>query len=546
MVKRKQTSDLRTGTINMSVHKYSSIPLLKSTASLHWGYDNVQPFFPPVEKLFKTEELESVTEYGIHFDNELVSVVSPTEIRTTTGETVEVHRKSTMILSPFNCMQNKYSSLILPTTQEQSQSTTEKVQSFNNAAYVGALISSVFSNTGFPNFPIVYGVLSGLSKVHKIDISDDYEELCERPWFSNSIGKHFDIELDNDTESPSVFKHTRTAKHRLELGDDIVLEDVTELEPTEQIPDIAPAELKHMFSENDGIDDNTSDSSSVSTSYLFSTHSCDCSELEMEDDEDDEDTDTPFAWAKFTNVPVQVTIMQKCEGTLYTLFTQFPDPTKHIAWISQVMFTLAYAQRNFSFIHNDLHGNNIMYVKTDLEHINYNCGGILYRVPTFGYIMKLIDFERSIISVKLNGMKEPKHFMSDHFSIDEEAGGQYNCEPFYNSKYPVVKPNPSFDLVRLATSMFWDIFPEGPDHAEYKEQYVFKLFMKWLTLPDNSSILFGKTNIKHDRYHGFNLYKAITRHCKDTAVPRKEVLELKVLYEVPTVPSGEYVHAIDF
>jgi hypothetical protein len=187
-----------------------------------------------------------------------------------------------------------------------------------------------------------------------------------------------------------------------------------------------------------------------------------------------------------------------------------------------------------------------MYIKTDLEYINYNCGGTIYRIPTYGYLMKLIDFERSVLSVKLNGMKEPKIFMSDHFSQEEEAGGQYNCEPFYNSKFPTVKPNPSFDLVRLATSMFWDIFPEGPDHADYKEQPLFNLFIKWLTLPDKTSILFGTTNVKHDRYHGFNLYKAIARHCKDTAVPRKEILELKKLYEVTSVPQGEKVHAIDF
>jgi len=75
-----------------------------------------------------------------------------------------------------------------------------------------------------------------------------------------------------------------------------------------------------------------------------------------------------------------------------------------------------------------------------------------YRVPTYGYLIKIIDFERGIGMVKLTGMKEPKLFMSDHFSIDEEAGGQYNFEQWYVSKYPVIKPNPSFDLVRLATS----------------------------------------------------------------------------------------------
>jgi hypothetical protein len=543
MVKRKQTSDLRTGSLNMSVHKYPSIPLLKSTSALHWGYENVQPFFPPVEKLFKTTDLENVSEYGIHFDNEIASVVSPSEIRTSTGETIQVHRKSTMILSPFNWMQNEYSNLILPTTQEQAKITVEKIQSSNNAAYVGALISAVFSKSGFPNFPKVYGLLCGISKSHKIDISDDYEELCERSWFSGNIGKLFEIELNSDAETPSVFKHTRTAKHRLELGEDIVLDDVKEVSGAD-VSDTLPAEMKRMFHEEEEEADDMSDCSSVSTSYLFAAHSCDCSEY-SDDDEAEEDEES-FAWAKFTDVPVQVTIMEKCEGTLYQLFIQYPEPDKQLAWISQVMFTLAYAQRNFSFIHNDLHGNNIMYVKTDLEHINYNCGGTIFRIPTYGFIMKMIDFERSFISVKLNGMKEPKMFTSDHFAEEEEAGGQYNCEPFYNSKYPVVKANPSFDLVRLATSMFWDIFPKGPEYEEYKTLPLFNLFIKWLTLPDGSSILFGKTIVRHDRYHGFNLYKAITRHCKDTAVPRKEVLVLKKFYEVTSVPSGEKVYAIDF
>jgi hypothetical protein len=27
----------------------------------------------------------------------------------------------------------------------------------------------------------------------------------------------------------------------------------------------------------------------------------------------------------------------------------------------------------------------------------------------------------------------------------------------------------------------------------------------------------------HDRYHGFDLYKAIVRYCGDSAVPKKEI-----------------------
>ena len=71
------------------------------------------------------------------------------------------------------------------------------------------------------------------------------------------------------------------------------------------------------------------------------------------------------------------------------------------------------------------------------------------------------------------------------------------------------------------------------------------LFKKWLTLEDGTSVLFGKEDPHHDRYHGFTLYKAIARYCKDTAVPRKELLSIKSLYEIPAVPLGEVALNID-
>ena len=121
-------------------------------------------------------------------------------------------------------------------------------------------------------------------------------------------------------------------------------------------------------------------------------------------------------------------------------------------------------------------------------------------------------------------MKEAKTFMSDQFNFCEEAGGQYNCAPFYISKMPVVKPNPSFDLTRLATALFWDMYPEGPDHAEYQNYPVFRLFIKWMAL-DDGSVLFFKKNPKVDRYVGFSLYKAIAKYSKN-AVPQKEISAL--------------------
>ena len=548
MVKRKQASisELRSSPIQLSIQRYKDLPALQLTAKNYWDILHLQPFFPPIECLFKTENLSFSHEYGVKLNNQ-ISLILPTKDEINTfgsNERHKIHVKKTMLLSPFKWMQGDYgTSLGLPTTAEQSQSIYSKLQSANNAAYVGSLISVALSESGCQHFPKVYGTFSGVSQNHTIDISDDYPDLSERSWFGQNIGKTFELKL-NDNICEESFSHTRTVRPSVQLGEEVSLGDVEELQ-TEHV-ESSMAELTSFQNniESDELDD-SKDSSSISTSFIFDIKSCDCDEDDEDEMSEEIDTDSGFAWATFTNVPVQLTVMEKCEGTFYELVTKYEDDDKRLAWLAQVMFALAYAQRNFGFVHNDLHSNNVMYVPTDKEFLYYNLGGVLYKVPTYGYLIKIIDFERGIASIRINGMKDSKFFMSDHFSVNDEAGGQYNYPPFYIGKYAEVKPNPSFDLVRLATSLFWDFFPEGPTNEEYKKNPIFLFFMKWLTIEDGTSVLFGKEDARHDRYHGFDLYKAIARYCRDNAVPRKEIANLKMFYETSSVPLTETALVID-
>lgn len=537
MVKRKTSGsgELRTSSIPLSLMRYSNINSLR-TSSSYMGLESIQPFFPPIESLFKTDDLSFVHEYGIKFPDSIIQFGTGNKVILSSGKTVDIHAKKTMILSPFKWMSGDFGTNIsLPTSKQQSDVIHAKLQNPHTAGYVGSIISSILSISECRHFPTVYGVYSGMSIHHKIDISDDYEEVSERPWFTQNIGKTFDLELANG-HSSSIFKHTRTQRGTLQLGDDIVLEDIQTIDP---IPttDTTMADIKPMFEDDSDNAENSSDSSSISTEYIFNIMSCDCSENENSEEGEDESGEG-FAHAIFRNVPIQATIMEKCEGTLYELMCIHPETDKHLAWISQVIFGLAFAQRNFAFTHNDLHSNNVMYVKTDEEYFYYSHTGQFYKVPTHGYLIKIIDFDRSIASIKLTGMKEPKLFMSDQFGVMEEAGGQYNYGPSYHAKHSEIKPNPSFDLVRLATSMFWDLFPEGPKHEEYTENIVFQMLMRWLTLEDGTSIFFGKKEPEHERYHGFHLYKAIARYCKDNAIPRKEISNLK-MFLIDHVPTGE-------
>ena len=529
MWKKRQSGELKSIPIPLQVHRYKDLATLRAGAKTYLNADHLQPFFPPIETLFKTNELENVQEYGIKFDDQIQSFISKDTIQTQSGPK-KVHIKSTMLVSPFKWMRGDYSTAIgLSTSQEQADTIHRKLQSPHNAAYVGALFSSVFSQSKCVHFPKVYGVFSGISRHHTVDISDHYPDLTDKSWFSQNIGETFELKLKDDL-TPNVFKHTRSARLQVELGDSISLGGIEELNGVDTNETNVP-EVSRVFDTMEEEEEEDDNSSSVSTSYLFETRSCDCEEKD-EDTTEDEDDEEGFAWASFTNVPVEYTIMERCEGTLYELLKQNPDSVKHVAWLSQVLFALLFAQKTFGFVHNDLHSNNIMYVSTSKEFLYYKVAEKFYKVPTYGYVIKLIDFERGTGSVRIAGMKDPKFFMSDHFAVNEEAGGQYNTEPFYNQKFPIVKPNPSFDLVRLATSLYWDLFPN-----EASESPIHKIFMRWLTTEDGGSFLFSKENPKHERYHGFHLYKAIARYCKDSALPRKEIEELP--FQVSNVPLSD-------
>jgi hypothetical protein len=517
--------DLRTLTVQ---HKLQRYPRLDGTL---WGLKNPQPFFPPLEKLFKTETVSSLGDYGVRLSDGIETVTGEDQIRTTKGATVAVHRKTTMLLSPFKWMRGDYGVLGLPKPESIAAEVQSKLQSPHSAGYVGALTSIALSESGCVHFPKVYGVYVGLAASHTIDISDDYEDLSERHWFANNLGTTFDLKLRQ--VQGVAFQHTRSQRPGVVLGEESTLEDlVTDVdvdhvsEPSTRSNSESDATSESLFQEDDSEDDEDDE---------YEILSCDCSEASEEDRLDDEGEDEPFAWATFKDVPVITTVMEKLEGTFYDLLKAHSEPEKHVAWVAQIVFALAYAQRTFGLTHNDLHGNNVMYVKTPQEFLYYKHTGTSYRVPTYGYLLKLIDFDRAIVSLRLTGMKDPRQFVSSQFQPGDEAAGQYNLEPFFSSEYPRIAPNPSFDLCRFATSVYWEMFPDGPEvKTEHPLQ---ELFQQWMTQLDGSSVFFRAQRDRHDRYHGFDLYKAIARYCKDSATPRRELARLTA-YAVATIPLG--------
>ena len=164
--------------------------------------------------------------------------------------------------------------------------------------------------------------------------------------------------------------------------------------------------------------------------------------------------------------------------------------------------TLIVYQKLFDFTHNDLHTNNIMYQKTEKKYLYYKYNNRHYRVPTYGKIYKIIDFGRAIYKFK------GKLICSDSFHTKGDAATQYNCEPFFNKKKPRLEPNFSFDLCRLACSLF-DYFIEELDEQKTTNDPIAKIITTWCTDDKGRNILY-KTN-GDERYPDFKLYKMIAR-----------------------------------
>jgi hypothetical protein len=220
-----------------------------------------------------------------------------------------------------------------------------------------------------------------------------------------------------------------------------------------------------------------------------------------EEEEEEEEADRIIYLKKF---PTQYICMEKCDGTLDGLFESGEmDCENSASMIFQVMMILIMYQNVFQLTHNDLHTNNILYINTQEEFLYYQYKSVVYKVPTYGKIYKIIDFGRSIYTF------QNQIFCSDSFFKDGDAYGQYNCEPFYDDSKPLILPNPSFDLCRLACSIYDFIFDVDYE-IDFENMDAFQqIIYKWC-LDDRGKNVLYKSNGK-ERYPHFKLYKMIAR-----------------------------------
>ncbi|NDC88912.1 MAG: hypothetical protein EB075_08930 [Bacteroidetes bacterium] len=226
---------------------------------------------------------------------------------------------------------------------------------------------------------------------------------------------------------------------------------------------------------------------------------------EVDDNSDLESNDEPdmYFYLNLYNVPSQVMLLEKCEGTVDSLIIDEDFSDAEIeAMLAQIILTLAIYQRVYQFTHNDLHSNNIMYVKTDRQYLYYCYNKTYYKIPTYGRIYKIIDFGRAIYTYR------GELCMGRCFEKGADASNQYNYGPYYRPEKPVIEPNYSFDLCRFACSIFDTLIDVDDDLSNLKCPLK-RLIHKWCLDDSGKSVLYKKNDV--ERYPRFKLYKMISR-----------------------------------
>jgi hypothetical protein len=438
-----------------------------------------------------------------------------------------------------------------------------KLQTIHNASYVDCffcfLSSQLLHTYDFLHSIDFYGSYLGIQEKYKMNITDDFDYVKSSIFFNENIDKLFTIVIDNisyknENENDEQHNNSQKNKKRIfieeqtpEINEIVIFDNLTTDPPltttiTNESKDFLIEKIyeKQSYSSNSSLSSGSGSSSSSFSSDEQTketgegkkkgegeTGEIEEGEIEEEeigeeeigeeedwetDEEEEEEEEEDKVIAYMNDFPVQMICLEKCSDTLDSLFmnNEMDDLTATSA-LFQIVITLALYQKIFHFTHNDLHTNNIMYIDTDIDFLYYQFENKNYKVPTYGKIFKIIDFGRSIYKI------QNKILCSDSFGPQGDAHSQYNFEPFFNESKPRLDPNYSFDLCRLACSIY-DFIIEDDDNEKLDEFQ--KTIKKWCTDDNGKNVLYKSNG--DERYPNFKLYKMISRTVHN-CIPSEEL-----------------------
>jgi hypothetical protein len=203
-----------------------------------------------------------------------------------------------------------------------------------------------------------------------------------------------------------------------------------------------------------------------------------------EDESVDSDNDGE-TYAIVNHAPVQLKFAEYCgEDNIKGRISFNEKEWESILF--QIIYALYVNWSYFQLTHNDLHLGNVLFKPTNETHLYYKIQGKYYKIPTYGYIVKINDWNRATFN--LNGT----FFKNDCFDRDGDCYGQFIFpETYYYCKNPIL-PNQHTDLALLASSII------NEDNIPHNSK-IYELVRGWCTNKYGVCI--------PEKYNDFDMYK---------------------------------------
>lgn len=476
---------------------------------------------------------------------------------------------------------------------DDSVKTSRKIDTPHNTAYVDSFFSYLTSMAkhehNFIHGIDYYGSFLGVHPKFPFNAFDDIEYLDDAPFFHDhkvfinegGLDEHsdalfevesclYDYTEDDSRKNRKPLTIQDSVDPEVEALDDAMFKNI--FTSSHSTPSIMN-ELELLWNEEETKEEDTQSTSSMTSNDCVEeddSETIESSDSESDDDsavivsdeasnddeEEGEDEDTESSdeesdeetmlgedehvWVNIRDFPINIICLESMEGTLDSLMEQdCMDTNEWISCLSQVVLQLIGYQKMFGFTHNDLHTNNIMFIKTDKKYLFYKVGGKHYRIPTFGRLFKIIDFGRAIYTYR--GMR----ICSDSYHCRGDAGSQYNTEPYYNPKKPRIEPNPAFDLARLGCSLY-DHFIDSYHEEDKYVAPLERMIIDWCHDDNRNHLLYRSDG--SERYPGFKLYKMIARHCS-RQIPYEQFTKQRIFQTLTVnkkkIPQNAHAHIMN-
>ena len=535
---------MRTIPADLRLYYLQRPPPSYTDATLHSYFPSLEQLFPSIAEQSKGTPTLAARELAteIHAESSIVEDIQTKVLRTIPTWVRMVH-----LVEPVDVMSGEVilpTDGGLPTYRNAWQRALRKINDPYNEAYTDAIFACMASRlveTGRSlHFCRFYGTYNTRVPEYKYNITDEMRDIEDEEWFHEGLETAAFKILAIDSENPEV--SAEMTKPWLRTRKPPIIHD------HETLSSDSVSTVDATPTNNDGCDLVEADIEISGEAVVLhpQIHLSRVGSHTPDSNTSSESEDDTEYFAILKNYPVQMTILERCDGTLDDLMEdEIADDAsdamrdtkeeRWTAWIFQVIAGLATMQQFYDGIHNDLHTNNVMWSGTGETHLYYHVTGAaggdrFYRVPTYGRIMKIIDFGRATFRASA---ADNRMWFPDAYAPDAVAGGQYNSGPYYEQGRPKVVPNKSFDLCRLAVSILdtlWGDMEEAKPRRILTREDGFtqaetvsplwNLMWLWLTDREGRNIL--RLPDGSERYPHFDLYCAIARDVQN-AVPSQQL-----------------------